>query len=155
MIERELSTVKYSTRRTLCMKAANQLGIHWAKLRYEDLADPRLVLSPQDMNSLKAIFGVSYLADLQDHELYIDGSSAMGRLSETEKYMLSDKYNSVVDLLMHEMMDEEKMLTTKDLKQMSDIYDISLEVLAANLPIAQERLYKFLKKNSRDDPFDE
>ena len=55
MMERDFDEVKYSLRRQLCMEAANQLGIHWAQLKYEDLAKVKL---PED----KMIWDVGHQA---------------------------------------------------------------------------------------------
>ena len=62
MIERELNEVKYSIRRSLCMEAGAQLGKHWAQVRYDDLS--KVSMPPEKLNSLKAIFGTVYWADL-------------------------------------------------------------------------------------------
>lgn len=85
MIERELNEVKYSIRRSLCMEVGQQLGKHWGQVRYEDLSDPRLHLPVDKMNSLKAMFGSLYIADLDEHEAYIP--AAVYRISEFEKEM--------------------------------------------------------------------
>ena len=153
MIERELSTVKYSLRRSLCIKVGDQLGIHWAKVKYEDLSDPRVHLSAEDMNSLKAIFGSLYIADFADHEIYV-GNIDNNEVSEWEKYISTDNYDSVVELLIHEMADQEKMLELRDLKKMSKIYDIPVEVLEANLELAKEKLYVALKTSQAKRIYD-
>ena len=72
MIERELNEVKYSVRRTLCMEVGDQVGKHWAQVKYDDLSDPRVNLPPDKMSSLKAIFGTLYMADLETVELFTD-----------------------------------------------------------------------------------
>lgn len=149
MIERELNEVKYSVRRSLCMEAAQQLGKHWAKVTYDDL---KYVNLPADkMNSLKAIFGSLYIADLADHEAYLE-SPTHRTTSIVDQY--TDMYDSVEDLLIHEMVGEEKKLSDKDLRKMSEVYGISFETLKDALPTAEERLYAKLRSNLDTAMFD-
>lgn len=147
MIDRELTVVKYSLRRTLTMKVGDQLGKHWSKVTYDDLSNPEVTLSTEDMNSLKAIFGSLYIADIDDHSTYIDGTYSIDSITNLEKQLISDEYDSVQDLLIHEMAEEERQLTDKDLKKMSDMYDIPLSILQQNLRPAMESLYYSLKKS--------
>lgn len=154
MIERELSTVKYSLRRSLCIKVGDQLGKHWARVTYDDLSDPRVHLSADDMNSLKAIFGSLYVADFADHETYI-GEEEVNEISDWDKYSIDDEYDSIVDLLVHEMADQEKMLELKDLRKLSKIYDIPVEELSSHMDEAKEKLYLTLKKSQANRIWDE
>lgn len=141
VMERELDEVKYSVRRSLCMEVGNQLGKHWAKVTYEDLSNPELVLSPDKMNSLKAIFGSLYSADLDTHELYI----------EAEKPDLfkhpSDNYDSIHDFLIHEMIEEESKLDDKKLREMADMYCLDFNELKKALPAAEADLYQKLHES--------
>lgn len=138
MIERELNEVKYSVRRTLCMKAGQQLGKHWAQVRYEDLA---LVKLPADeMNALKAIFGTMYWADLENHALFIEAPQ-----ERDLEFKWSDEYDDVESLLMSEMIESERQLTDKDLRKMSEMYSIDYQILKDKYPIALDLLYKKLK----------
>lgn len=138
MIDRELTEVKYSVYRPLKMEVGDQLGKHWSKVRYEDLSDPRVHLSADKMNSLKAIFGSLYFADLGEYEPFLSGDT--DTYSEIEK--LDDKYNTVEELLVHEMIDRESKLTDSMLLQMSDIYGIRYDILKEKLPAAEQMLYK-------------
>lgn len=140
MIERELNEVKYSIRRSLCMEVGDQLGKHWGQIKYEDLNDPRLHLPPDKMNSLKAIFGSLYIADLADHEAYI--STPVERTSVFEH--LSDKYDSIEEFLIHEMINKESKLTERELHELSNILSIEYSVLKEALPRAESMLYKRL-----------
>lgn len=138
MIDRELTEVKYSVYRPLKMEVGDQLGKHWSKVRYEDLSDPRVHLSADKMNSLKAIFGSLYFADLGEYEPFLSGDT--DAYSEIEK--LDDKYNTVEELLVHEMIDRESKITDSMLLQMSDIYGIRYGILKEKLPAAEQMLYK-------------
>lgn len=86
MIERELNEVKYSIRRSLCIEAGDQLNKHWAKVTYDDLKNVKLPVDK--MNSLKAIFGSLYIADLSDYQLYLDKdiSSSLFNVDISENY---------------------------------------------------------------------
>lgn len=138
MIDRELTEVKYSVYRPLKMEVGDQLGKHWSKVRYEDLSDPRVHLPADKMNSLKAIFGSLYFADLGEYEPFLSGDT--DSYSEIEK--LDNKYNTVEELLVHEMIDREAKLTDSILLQMSDIYGIRYDILKEKLPVAEQMLYK-------------
>lgn len=141
MIERELTEVKYSVRRTLCMEVGNQLGKHWAQVRYEDLSDPRVHLPADKMNSLKAIFGTLYMADLESAELYLPAEQ-----ESTFEY-IGENYDSIHDLLIHEMVYDECQLTDKKLLEMAELYGLSFWDLKKALPQAEKDLYNQLKQS--------
>lgn len=141
MIERELNEVKYSVRRSLCMEAGAQLGKHWAQVRYEDLS--QVNLPPEKLNSLKAIFGTVYWADLETQALFMEAPRP--KLSEFEDP--TDKYNSIEDLLIHEMILNEGKLTDLMLLDMADMYSLDYQVLKQMLPAAEAKLYEKLKAN--------
>ena len=140
MIERELNEVKYSIRRSLCMEVGQQLGKHWGQVRYEDLSDPRLHLSIDKMNSLKAMFGSLYIADLDDHEMYTP--APVSRVSEFEEH--DDKYNSIEEFLMNEMIEKESKLTERELHDLANMMCIEYNILKAALPRSEKMLYKKL-----------
>lgn len=140
MIERELVEVKYPIYRSLCMEAGEQLNKHWSKVRYEDLTHVNL---PKDkMDSLKAIFGSMYIADLDQHTTYIKSPE----LEYPAIYsILNDKYDSLEDLLITEMIETEEKLTPRYLHKMADIYQVDFDKLQSALPAAEQRLYKMLQ----------
>lgn len=141
MIERELNEVKYSIRRSLCMEAGAQLGKHWAQVRYDDLS--KVNLPPDKLNSLKAIFGTVYWADLETQSLFIEAPTQ----SSSEFDNPTDRYNSIEDLLIDEMINSESKLSDSDLLKMSDMYNIDFWTLKAKLPDAENKLYKRLHEN--------
>lgn len=139
-MERELDEVKYSLRRTLCMEVGDQLGKHWAKVTHEDLSDPRVKMDPDKMQSLQAIFGSMYVADLETHAMFI--AADQHPIDENELY--SDEYDSLTDLLIHEMIDKERELTGKDLLSLSDLLDVPVEKLEGLMDEAKAKLYQML-----------
>jgi hypothetical protein len=143
MIERELNEVKYSLRRALCIEAGKQLGKHWAQVRYEDLS--KVDLPIDKLNSLKAIFGAVYWADLSEQELYMPAPKKI----YNEVDYLDSKFENVVDLLMYEMILRESTLSDKDLEEISDLDPIKLpvEYLKQMMPLALDKLYKKLHTN--------
>lgn len=143
MIDRELTEVKYSIRRSLCMEAGDQLGKHWAKVRYDDLSDPRLNLPTEKMNSLKAIFGSLYMADLSDHEMFLESPVKHNSIENH----VTDNYDSIEELLITEMIETEEKLTPRRLKKMSDVYQIDIDILKDRLPVAEKMLYERIKEN--------
>lgn len=140
-IQRELNPVKYSTERSLKMKAAKQLGKHWAKLTYDDL---KLVTMPEDeLSSLEAIFGVVYPANLEDHDPFIADESNIE--SQDIMQLYSDNYNTVVELLMHTMVELESLISDKELLKIAEIQCISFETLKELRPKAEELLKRKLE----------
>lgn len=138
VMERRLDEVKYSVRRSLCMKVGDQLGKHWAKVTYEDLSNPKLKLSPNNMNALKAIFGSLYSADIEMHQLYIEADKP-----NMFEYP-TDNYDTIHDFLIHEMICEESKLDDAKLKKMADMYCLDFNELKKELPRAECDLYKQL-----------
>lgn len=141
MVQRELTSVKYSTERQLKIEAGAQLGKHWSKVNYDDLKNVKLPVDK--MQSLKAIFGCMYWADLEVHELYIGTGSTTH--SEEFENLYSDKYSSKVELLMHEMVERESLIDDSTLLEIAEIQDIPFEQLKVARPIAEKKLYAMLK----------
>ena len=141
MIERELNEVKYSIRRALCMEVGEQVGKHWGQVKYEDLSDPRLKLPVAKMNSLKAIFGSLYIADLETHEQFI-AAEPMG-FSDFEK-SLNDNYEDISELLIREMVERERRLTNSDIAEIEEIYGIDQKTIKSKLSTAEKILYQRL-----------
>lgn len=138
-MERELDEVKYSLRRQLCMEAGNQLGKHWAKVTYEDLKD--VDLPPEKITALQSIFGSMYVADIDTHAMFIESSS--DKFIEPLN-LYSDEYDSIVDMLVHEMVEREKMLDKQDLKELSELLCIPQETLESLLDKATQKLHQIL-----------
>lgn len=140
-MERELDEVKYSLRRTLCMEVGNQIGKHWAKVTYEDLSDPRVTLDGEKMASLQAMFGSMYVADLETHAMFIEADDTPMDTSIFD----NDEYDSLTDLLVHEMIERERKLTDKDVVAIADTMCVPAEKLYKLLEEAEAKLYKMLK----------
>lgn len=143
MIRRELTEVKYSLRRSLCMEVGAQLNKPWTEVNYNDLSDQRLHISDDKMKSLKSIFGTVYAADLNDYELFEPAKPI--NISIVEKISSNDRYNSIERLLIDEMIRNESKLSNSDLLEISDIYQIDYKLLKDKLPIAEKQLYDQLK----------
>lgn len=144
MLERDFNEVQYSLRRTLCMEVGEQLNKPWPKVTYEDLADPRLNISASHMTSLMAIFGSLYPANQDDISPYLEAPDEITR-DHGPVEELTDEYDDVVGLLVREMVDREKKLTSRDLSQISDIYGLDLQDLKEKVPLAETQLYSILK----------
>lgn len=141
-IQRELTTVRYSFERSIKMEAGKQLGKHWAQVQYDDLKN--LKLSGQKMQSLQAVFGCMYWADLDTHALFIQAPSTSN--DEGVNSLYSTNYDSIVDLLIHEMIENECLLDDKMIQRISEIQDIPLEELKDARPKAELKLYKNLQE---------
>lgn len=139
MIERELNTVKYSTRRDLCMEVGKQLGKHWGQVKYEDLSNPRLQLPVDKMNSLKAIFGTLYMPDIEEQMQYLEAPKVVEGIDS-----MSDCYDSIEELLVREMIDREERLKDSDLLEIADMYQVDFATLKSKRNLAESILYKRL-----------
>ncbi|MCM1226127.1 MAG: hypothetical protein NC320_01720 [Clostridium sp.] len=140
-IRRNLSTVSYTSRRTLCMKAAEQLGKNWTAVTYDDLTN--VTLSSNDMNALKSILGASYPADISDAELYLEAPNNHHSIEDYQTTM----YDLIEELLIQEMIEQESPLSDRDLRHLSDLYTIDYDVLKSTLPKALKILHKRLTEN--------
>lgn len=137
MITRELNEVKYSTRRQLCIEASQKIGKHWTDLTYEDLSNIELPI--EKLNSLKAIFGVPYVADISDHESYL-----VNNIYESSYDPATEEFDTIESLLIHDMVVLGTKLSDKELRKMSHMYDIDFNELKSKLPKAEMLLYKKL-----------
>ena len=137
-IERELNEVKYSLRRSLCMEVGEQLNKHWGQVTYDDLKHVKL--SPEKMVALQAIFGSMYVADLETHAMFIESTDKnFGEVPGS-----SENYTNLTDMLVHEMVSEEKLLTESDLLNLATILDVSYIKLQELLPEAEKKLHTML-----------
>ena len=125
------------------MAVGEQIGKYWSKITYEDLSDSRINLPADKMASLKAIFGSIYWADLDSHALFIPAEQHSNFVEEN----ITDKYDSIEELLVQEMLQTESKLSKSTLKQMSEIYGIDINILKLKLPIAEKMLYDRLHES--------
>lgn len=139
MMERDFDEVKYSLRRQLCIEAANQLNIPWTQLKYDDLV--RVKLPEEKMIALRAIFGTLYTADFEEHEMFIAAKEETVSPFDDP----SDEYDTIEELLIHDMIVYEEKLTDAKLRKMSEIYGIDFKILKEKLPIAENMLKKRLE----------
>lgn len=134
-VYRELLTVKHTINRSLKMEAAGQLDIPYSKLTYDDLS--KVEMSSDKMAALKAVFHADYEEDLDTASIFIPVS---GDVSVYEEELYSDQYNDVYHLLMHEMVERERLLTLDDLLDISDMLNIPVEELKQAQPKAENML---------------
>lgn len=140
-ISRALGEVKYSTERVLKMKAASQLGIHWKQLKYEDLK--RVNLPKQEIAALEAMFGVMYPANIEDHDPFLQSTKQIETTVISTLY--SDRYDSVIDLLMHTMVEVESLISDRELLKLSEMNCIPFETLKELRPQAEIKLKQILE----------
>lgn len=137
-IERELNEVKYSLRRTLCMEAGEQLGKHWGQVTYDDLK--YVNMAPDKLASLQAMFGSMYVADLETHAMFIESNE----VTIEDPSFYSDNYNSLTDMLVHEMVSLEKDLDDSDILNLAVMLDIPFQKLKDLMPTAKAKLHEEL-----------
>lgn len=145
-IKRELNTIKYSLRRTICMKAAEQLGKHWGQITKEDI--PKVHLNPQEMRILESIFNTQY------DTTYDDGDLAKIKSSNQSDFIVSygiegiytEQYDNLEDLIVHEMIECESKLDDAYLLKMSGLYGIPFNELEKARPIGEAKLKRQLEE---------
>lgn len=138
-IRRDLNTIKYSLRRTICMKAAAQLGKHWGQITKEDL--PNIKLPLQEMQILESIFTTRY------DSAYEDTSVAKTRSSKDDfvvpygiEGIYTEAYDDIEDLIVHEMIEQESKLDDAYLLKMSQLYGIPYDELEKARPKGELKL---------------
>lgn len=136
-ITRELNPIKYSLRRTICMKAAKQLNKHWGKLTKEDI---KLVkLPPNEMKILETIFNGRYNKNIDTPE-NIKLTKDNGMKVEVLENIYTEEYDELEDLIVHEMIEVESKLTDAQLLKMSEMYNIPYDELYKARPIGEAKL---------------
>lgn len=140
-IRRYLNPVSYTAKRSLCMKAAEQLGKSWTQITYDDL--PNVMLPPQEMTALKSILGASYPADIADMEMFLEAPMHKSSIEDYQTTM----YNSIEELLIQEMIEQESTLTDRQLKRLANLYTLDYVVLKNVLPKALQILHDRLTEN--------
>lgn len=138
---REFENFKSTLRRSLCMKAGEQLGKFWSKVTYEDIANVKL--PPDQMEALRASFCTTTNADINDISMYKPAATVVeDRIEE----LYNDEYDSVEDLLVHEMLEREQKLEDSFLLKMSELYSIPFDELVKARPGAEDKLRKQLEE---------
>lgn len=149
-MERELNNVGWSLRRSLCMKAGEQLGKNAMEVTYDDLVNVKLPYN--EMEALKSIFCTTNNADINDVSLYKPASTIV---KDSIEELYNDEYDSIEDLLIHEMIERESLLEDGFLLKMSQLYGIPYNELVAARPGAEAKLKRELEeKISIQEAFD-
>lgn len=149
-IRRELNTIKYSLRRTICMKAATQLGKHWGQITKEDIS--KVKLTPQEMQILESIFNTQYEVSFDDAEIpsIHKSKNAVQQsdfiVSQGIDDIYTEEYNSLEDLIMHEMIEEQSKLDDAHLLKMAQMYGIPFSDLVKARPRGEEKLRTLLEE---------
>lgn len=134
-IHRECSDVKRSTRRPLLIKIGNQINKYWSDVTYEDLKNANL--TPQEMRAAESIFQVANKVDLSTVSLYRPANNVE---YDGIEELYSDEYDSLEDLIIHEMIEQESKLDDSYLLKMANLYTIPFEELVKARPNAEEKL---------------
>ena len=148
-IRRELNTIKYSLRRTVCMKAAAQLGKHWGQITKDDIS--KVSLSPQEMQTLESIFNVQYDTEYDENSQYRRSAPPQPQAEFTTisgiETIYTDQYDSLEDLIVHEMIEQECKLDDAYLLKMAEMYDIPFDDLVAARPAGEDKLRRQLEES--------
>lgn len=135
MIGREFDEVKYSVRRRLCMEVADQLGIKWSDVKYEDI--DKVTLPSKKEQAIRAAFGTLYPCSLEEYaNLYNPAED------DIQFDIIDDKYEShdIKELIIQELLYRERPLNKSDLSKMSESYGIDYYELIGTYSSAYEEL---------------
>ena len=140
---RELNVIKYSLRRSLCSKAANMLNKEkWADVTKEDIA--KLNLPQNELDILERIFNNKYTKDIDKPETGTVIKS-MQLAVDTVEELYTENYDSVVDLIVHEMIEQESKLSDSHLLKMANLYTIPYDELLKARPLGEAKLKQKLE----------
>ena len=142
-IRREFNTIKYSLRRQVCMKAAAQVGKHWGQITKEDLAN--VSLSPQEMQVLEAIFSTQYDTPFEDTAAKVKSGSSDFIAPNGIDNIYTEDYDSLEDLIVHEMIEQESKLDDAYLLKMAQMYGIPYVELEKARPLGELKLKRLLE----------
>ena len=141
--KRELNVIKYSLRRSLCMKAAAMLNKEkWADVTKEDIA--KLNLPQDELNILERIFNNRYTKDIDKPETGAVLKTTQISVDTVEE-LYTENYDSVVDLIIHEMIEQETKLSDAHLLKMSNLYTIPYDELVKARPLGEAKLKRRLE----------
>ena len=144
-IRRELNIIKYSLRRTVCIKAAEQLGKKWTEINKDDLQ--YVQLCPQDMRILEAIFNTRNNASYEEN---VNPNREETKIHEFIPNGIEDiyteNYDNLEDLIVHEMIESESKLEDSYLLKMSTMYGIPFCDLVKARPIGEQKLKAMLEE---------
>lgn len=144
MLERDFNEVQYSLRRSTLMKIGKQIDKYWSSVTYEDLKDLRVKLSSKELESALAIFGTLTKTNVDDLYPFLEDSED---IEYCELDYINDEYNDIVNLIIHEMIRNERKLNTKDINKLCEIYDFDPKEIKKKIPLAEMELYSKLTKN--------
>lgn len=139
----ELSEIKYTPKRNVLSKISEQLGKPWSEIRKEDLSNPELKLSADSRRFAETIFEVPNTKSLDDVSIYLSTSPKDVSITDS----LTDAYDSVEELLVHEMIINEKKLSNAYLQRLSEMFCIDLDELISVRPVAEEILLERLRES--------
>jgi hypothetical protein len=145
-IKRELNPIKYSLRRTICMKAAAQIGKHWGQLTKEDIS--KVHLNPQEMQILESIFNVQYDASYEDENGVAKTKPVQSDFVVFQGIddIYTEQYDDLEDLIVHEMIEQESKLDDAYLLKMSEMYGIPFADLVKARPLGEQKLKSQLEE---------
>lgn len=140
---RELNVIKYSLRRSLCSKAASMLNkSKWSDVTKEDIA--KLDLPQNEIDILERIFNNRYTKDIDKPET--GGTIKTTQLTiDTVEDLYTENYDSAVDLIVHEMIEQESKLSDSHLLKMANLYTIPYDELLKARPLGEAKLKQKLE----------
>jgi hypothetical protein len=125
------------------MKAANLLNKkRWADVTKEDIA--KLDLPQNELDILERIFNNRFTKDIDKPETGAILKTPQITIDTMEE-LYTENYDSVVDLIVHEMIEQESKLSDSHLLKMSNLYTIPYDELLKARPLGEAKLKQRLE----------
>jgi hypothetical protein len=141
-IRRALIPFSEPVLRSLAMEASKFLNKRWTEILYEDTATlMELGMRPDKVQALRCYLSVPFAVDIEDVKHTIPDEERDTSIGD----FITDKFSTVEELLIQEMLKEESRLSDEMLHKLADIYSLNYYDLRDIYPKAVSTLYKRLK----------
>ena len=144
MIKRDLNDVKNPDRRKVLMKIGEEVGKHWGKVVYEDIAKCK-TLSYEEKQFAGAILQPN-MESIDTYSIYNackDDYSIIDSIIECDVVIKSE--DDIINLLQKRTVELESKLTYNDLVELSTLLNVPFNTLNQYYDVALAQLYKRLK----------
>ena len=139
-IRNELQEVPYTTRRTTLMKIGKILNKKWTQVTLEDLNN--IKIDPIDMNIARMVLDPNYRVSYDYH------LSVFAPHQVDTSYAIDnpDDYDSLEELLIHETIEKEDKLNTREIKNLANLLGLDSNTLLDLYPKALDMLVARLER---------
>ena len=144
-IRNDLTDISYTTRRTALLKIGKELGKKWTEVTLEDLSKVSNI-GTIDMQIARMVLDPNCRSSFEYESLFIGDSFS----TTTPEIPNDEYYDSIEEMLIHETIEKEDKLTSKELKYLAEILNLDYKELKDAYPKALETLTERLKQSIQD-----